>query len=470
MSAPKNARAVDQPPLKNGNGMPPWLPRALILAVGTIAVFGAAWWLFTRLKGLLILLLISLFLALALEPAVNWLHRHRWPRGLATGVVMTIGVLLVGAFLTVLSSMLLGQVLAFVDEVPAMTRAVLRWVNATFQTDFSPTTLLSEISSATGLVEQYASGVAGNVLGAGTTVLTLLFNGLTIALFTFYLCADGPRFRRTICSVLPPRTQREVLRAWEIAISKTGGYIYSRALLALVCGVAHYFVFVVLGVEFAFALALWVGVFSQFIPTVGTYIGGAVPVLVALLEGPWQAVWVLAFITLYQQFENYLLQPRITAKTLDMHPAVAFASVIAGAAILGAPGALLALPAGASMQAFLSIYIRRYKVEEHPLLDAPAEGEDAAEAAERTTEPRSAAASADTGAGGAGGAAADTPEAPGGGDTAEEPDEPAEEQDGHRSPVSAITKNGKAIWTAWLARERNRIARLTRDRKRTPRG
>jgi predicted PurR-regulated permease PerM len=122
--------------------------------------------------------------------------------------------------------------------------------------------LLNEISSASGLVEQYASGIANNLLGAGTTFLMLLFNGLAIALFTFYLCADGPRFRRVICSLLPPRTQREVLRAWEIAISKTGGYLYSRALLALFSGVAHYLVLVVLDIPFAFALALWMGVLS----------------------------------------------------------------------------------------------------------------------------------------------------------------------------------------------------------------
>ncbi|MGI5121005.1 AI-2E family transporter [Marinactinospora thermotolerans] len=356
--------------------MPRWLPRAMLLAAWTVTAFGVAWWLLVQLQSLLVLLLISLFLALALEPAVNWLHRRHWPRGLATGAVMAAGFVLLGAFFTVLGSMLVGQVLAFVDELPAMTRAVLRWVNATFNTSFSPTNLLSEISSASGLIEQYASSLAGNVWGAGTTVLALLFNGLTIALFTFYLCADGPRFRRTICSVLPPRTQREVLRAWEIAIDKTGGYIYSRALLALVCTAAHYLVLVLLDIPFAFALALWVGVLSQFIPTVGTYIGGAVPVLVALLQGPWQAVWILVFITLYQQFENYLLQPRITAKTLDMHPAVAFGSVIAGAAILGAPGALLALPVGASLQTFLGLYIRRYKVEEHPLLDGSADSED----------------------------------------------------------------------------------------------
>lgn len=350
--------------------MPSWLPRAMMLALWLVTAFGVALWLLLKLQNLIMLLLISLFLALALEPAVNWLHRRRWPRGPATGAVMFVVLALSVLFLSMLGSMLIGQILAFVSEIPAMVRALLDWVNTTFGTSYSPTTLLNEISSASGLVEQYASGIANNLLGAGTTFLMLLFNGLTIALFTFYLCADGPRFRRVICSLLPPRTQREVLRAWEIAISKTGGYLYSRALLALFSGVAHYLVLVVLDIPFAFALALWMGVLSQFIPTVGTYIGGAVPILVALMEGVWPSVWVLIFVIVYQQFENYLLQPRITARTLDMHPAVAFGSVLAGVAVLGGPGALLALPMGASMQAFLSTYIRRYEVEEHPLLPA----------------------------------------------------------------------------------------------------
>ncbi|MDE3721837.1 AI-2E family transporter [Nocardiopsis sp. N85] len=350
--------------------MPPWLPRAVMMVMWTVTGFGIALWLFLQLQGLIVLLLISLFLALALEPAVNWLHRRRWPRGPATGAVMLLVLVATGVFLSMLGSMLIGQVLALAAETPAMLRAALVWFNATFDTDYSPTTLIEQVSSASGVVEGYASRIADNALGAGTTLLGLLFNGLTVALFTFYLCADGPRFRRVICSVLPPRTHREVLRAWEITIEKTGGYLYSRALLALVSSVAHYLVLVALDVPFAFALALWVGVLSQFIPTVGTYIGGFVPVLVALLQGPWAAVWVLAFVVVYQQFENYVLQPRITAKTLDMHPAVAFGSVLAGVAIMGAPGALLALPMGASLQAFLGTYIRRYEVAEHPLLSA----------------------------------------------------------------------------------------------------
>ncbi|MFD6100365.1 AI-2E family transporter [Nocardiopsis flavescens] len=348
--------------------MPPWLPRAIMLVMWTVTAFGVALWLFLQLQGLILLLLISLFLALALEPAVNWLHRRRWPRGPATGAVMLLVLLATGIFLSMLGSMLIGQVLALAAETPRMLRSTLEEVNSAFGTDYSSTTLIDQVTSASGVVQQYASRIADNALGAGTTLLGMLFNGLAIALFTFYLCADGPRFRRVICSVLPPRTQREVLRAWEIAIEKTGGYLYSRALLALVSAVAHYLVLVALDVPFAFALALWVGVLSQFIPTVGTYIGGFVPVLVALLQGPWEAVWVLVFVIVYQQFENYVLQPRITARTLDMHPAVAFGSVLAGVAILGAPGALLALPMGASMQAFLGSYIRRYEVEQHPLL------------------------------------------------------------------------------------------------------
>ena len=366
-----------------GDGMPPWLPRAMMLALWLVTAFGLALWLFVQLQNLLLLLLISLFLALALEPAVNWLHRHRWPRGAATGVVMLLLLALIAAFVSLLGSMLLSQILAFVSEVPAMARTALNWVNTTFDTSYSPTALLSELSNASGLLEQYASGIADNVWGAGTTVLALLFNALTVALFTFYLCADGPRFRRVICSVLPPPTQREALRAWEIAISKTGGYLYSRALLAVVCAGAHYVVLFVLGVPFAFALALWMGVLSQFIPTIGTYIGGAAPVLVALVEGVWPAVWVLVFVIVYQQFENYLLQPRITAMTLDMHPAVAFGSVIAGVAVLGAPGALLALPVGASLQAFLGTYIRRYEVAEHHLLPAEKKEGKAAPSAHR---------------------------------------------------------------------------------------
>ena len=105
---------------------------------------------------------------------------------------------------------------------------------------------------------------------------------------------------------------------------------------------------------------------SQFIPTIGTYLAGALPMLIAFTVDPWYALWVLIFVVIYQQFENYVLQPKLTSKTVDIHPAVAFGSVVAGTALLGAVGALIAIPAVATLQAFLGAYVRRYDVTDDP--------------------------------------------------------------------------------------------------------
>lgn len=136
--------------------------------------------------------------------------------------------------------------------------------------------------------------------------------------------------------------------------------------MALVSGIAHYVLLVFLGVPYAPALAIWVGLVSQFIPTIGTYLAGALPMLIAFTIAPWYALWVLGFVVVYQQFENYVLQPKLTARTVDIHPAVAFGSVIAGTALMGAVGALIAIPAVATLQAFLGAYVKRYDVTDDP--------------------------------------------------------------------------------------------------------
>ena len=106
---------------------------------------------------------------------------------------------------------------------------------------------------------------------------------------------------------------------------------------------------------------------SPFIPAVGTYPAGALPVVIALLDDPPTGVAALVVVVAYQQLENYVFGPRITAHTMSLHVAVAFGAVIAGAAVLGPIGALLALPAAATAQAFVSTYIQRYDVAEATL-------------------------------------------------------------------------------------------------------
>ncbi|MDH3425108.1 MAG: AI-2E family transporter, partial [Acidimicrobiia bacterium] len=129
-----------------------------------------------------------------------------------------------------------------------------------------------------------------------------------------------------------------------------------------ISAVITWVVLTIIDVPFPIALALWMGVLSQFVPVIGTYIGGALPALIAVLESPVKAMWVVIYVAIYQQFENYVLSPRITARTMSLHPAVSFGSAIAGGTLLGAPGALMALPVAATLQAFVSTYIRRYEL------------------------------------------------------------------------------------------------------------
>ncbi|MEU3451550.1 AI-2E family transporter [Streptomyces thermolilacinus] len=352
-------------PAAGAAGMPRWLPKAMVLALSLYACFQLGSWAFHQLIGLLLNILIAFFLALAVEPAVGRMAARGMRRGLATFLVF-LGVVIVSVgFVVLLGSMLAGQIVDMVEDIPKYLDSLINWINHTFHTELSRVAVQDSLLRSDWL-RQYVENSASGVLDVSATVLGGLFKLLTIFLFSFYFAADGPRLRRALCSVLPPAKQAEVLRAWEIAVDKTGGYLYSRGLMALASGVAHYVLLEFLGVPYAPALAVWVGLVSQFLPTIGTYLAGALPMLIAFTVAPWYALWVLAFVVVYQQFENYLLQPKLTARTVDIHPAVAFGSVVAGTALLGAVGALIAIPAVATLQAFLGAYVKRYAVTEDP--------------------------------------------------------------------------------------------------------
>lgn len=343
-------------------GMPRWLPRAVVVALLLVALFELASWAFLQLTGFLSTLLVSFVFSLAMEPAVDRMAARGMRRGLATFLVFLVTAVLALGFVAALVTLLVDQVGQVAAQLPHLLDSLIKWVNSTFHSDFSMDKLQQTLLNNAGSIEQYAQKAANNIWGVSSSLLGGLFRLLTIALFTFYFTADGPRMRRTLCSMLPPARQAEVLRAWEIGIQKTGGYLYSRALLAVVSALSHYVLLKLLGIPYAGALAVWVGVISQFVPTIGTYLAGALPMLVGLTVDPMDAVWILIFVVVYQQVENYLLQPRITARTVEIHPAVAFGSVIAGAALLGAVGALIAIPVTATLQGFLGTYIRRYEV------------------------------------------------------------------------------------------------------------
>lgn len=354
--------------LDPANRPPPWVRRAVLSLLGGMA---ALWYLrgvVSSLRSLFLILLVSLFLSFALEPAVNRLERLGLRRGVGTALVFLLGFGALGGFGILVGTLLAEQVTTFSDNVPGYLEDIDGFLEDTFGIPDATADLRANYDS--GMLAQRLGDVADDLARFGTTIVNVLFQLFTVGLFTFYLLAEGPKFRRTVCTLLPPRSQRTVLEVWDLAIAKTGGYILSRSVLALLSGAVHWAAFEIIGLPSALALALWVGVVSQFVPVVGTYIAGAFPVVIGLLNEPAHGLWAIVVIALYQQVENYLLAPRIISHTMQMHAAVAFGAVIAGAAVLGVVGALLALPAAATIQAVASAATGRHEVAEELLAES----------------------------------------------------------------------------------------------------
>lgn len=322
---------------------------------------------FDRLSGLLVLLLVSVFLTLAIEPGVNRLALRGWRRGTATSLLL-FGVLgLFMLFLVAIGTLVGTQIADLLSESDRYITDTVDWINSTFGTQINAEEVIAEFNDPDGRVQQFIQSQGDEAVRLSVTAVGVIFQVLSVLLFTYYLVADGPRLRRAICSRLRPARQEQVLNAWEIAITKTGGYLYSRALLALLSAASHWVVFQSLGTPAPIALALWVGFVSQFLPVVGTYLAGILPILVTVLDSPLNAAIILGFIVVYQQIENYLFAPRITARTMELHPAVAFGSALGGAALLGPIGAILALPGAAMVQALVSNWGDRYDIVDNHL-------------------------------------------------------------------------------------------------------
>ncbi|MFD6351556.1 AI-2E family transporter [Nocardia tengchongensis] len=361
--------AADNPEPTLRAAMPAWLPRAMVLALALLGLFELANWAAHQLIGIAIMMTVSFFVSLAMEPAVDGMAGRGVNRGLATAVVFIIVFACTAGFVATLGVLMVETVANVVSELPRLLDELLNWVNRVFHQSFTLDQLRDRLFKDSNVISSWAERAANNVWGLSSTVLGGLARLLTIALFSVYMTADGPKLRRTVCSLLPPAKQGAVLHAWDLAIDKTGGYLYSRALLAVISAVAHGAFLALLGIPNAVALGIWFGVVASFVPTIGTYLAGVLPILVALTIKPLDAVWIILFVVIYQWIQDYVLQPRITAKTVDVNPAIALLSVIVGGALLGAVGALLAIPATATLQAFLGEYVKRYEVSEDPRIE-----------------------------------------------------------------------------------------------------
>ncbi|MFV0633765.1 AI-2E family transporter [Demequina sp.] len=338
-----------------------WTALWKVVAVGVIVALGVA--IVLQLVHLLSLLLISLFFALAIIPGVEALtRRFNMPRGAAVGIIFL-------AALTVVVLLVAVLIPAIVEFASTVSRNFSTWI-ATLD-GWSKDYLGGEVIDQE-VAEQAAAPVlravqewGDNVLGIVGSGLGLVFDLFTIMTFTFYFAADFPRLMRAIMRRMPP--ERQAVATWvaRTSIEQTGGYFYSRLLLMLVCGSGAFLVMMILGLPLVYALpmALFMGFVSEFIPFVGTYIGAAIPILVMLaVQGVVPAVVLLGYVLVYQQVENYVLNPRLSSKTMELNGAVAFGGAIAGGAIAGPMGAFMALPVAALITSIAKNTGRTYEV------------------------------------------------------------------------------------------------------------
>ena len=353
------------------NPMPKWVPRAIVLFWMMFLAALVARELFHQLSSFLLLVLVSIFLAFAIETGVNRLAKRGWRRGSGTLLIIFGVITFIGVFLGAVGTLVGSQLADVLKNSEMYVNDTVDFVNDTFNANIDPAEVNASIADPKGPVQKFIKNQQGKVISLSVNALGASLQLLTIVLFTFYFVADGPRLRRVICSRLPEAKQRAVLRTWDLAIAKTGGYLYSRALLALVSAFFHWIAFQAIGTPAPIAMALWVGIVSQFLPVVGTYLAGVLPLLLTFFDSPFKALLVVAFVLVYQQLENYLISPRITARTLHVHAAVAFGSAIVGGAILGPVGAVLALPAAAMAQALIGSWGPRHDVIDDDLVRMP---------------------------------------------------------------------------------------------------
>ncbi len=336
--------------------------RLIPAIVGSVVILWVGSWAFSALSSFLFLLLLAWLLSIAMEPMVLRLIKAGMKRGLASAVVLFGLLAIFVAVGAMFGNVFISQAQELKDAFPAAVAQVVEWVNSTFKTTFNIDQIYSALQVTPERLAQLAQQFGGGLLGVFGALMSFVFNLVTILVFAYYLSADSIKLRQTIGSYLAPRYQPMFVTIWTIAVEKTGGYVVSKVILSMISSTAYAIFFRIIDVPFWLPLGVLVGITGQFVPMIGTYIGVAVPCLFALLKSPISVIWIVIFATIYQQFESYWLTPKVSNKTMDIHPAVALGAVFVGVAFFGPIGALIGIPVTAAALAIIETFRRRHEL------------------------------------------------------------------------------------------------------------
>jgi predicted PurR-regulated permease PerM len=301
-------------------------------------------------RSVLILLLISAFLAIGLNPAVEAMERRGLTRGRAVGIVL-VGVLLffVGFGFAVVPP-IIDQVGQLVDKAPDYIHQLQsndRIADLDQRYHF-----LDKAKAYLDHPENAGTKLFGGVLGVGRVVFSAFFSTLTVLILTLYFLSNLPSIKASAYRAVPrSRRARVGLLADEI-LERVGGYVAGALVIAACAGITTFIVLLVLGVPYPVALAMLVAI-TDLIPLIGATIGAVVVTAVAFFVSVKVGLIAAVYYIAYQQVENYVLYPRVMKRSVDVSPAATVVAVLIGGSLLGVLGALLAIPIAAAVQLVL---------------------------------------------------------------------------------------------------------------------
>lgn len=360
---------------------PSQVVRTVAIAVLAAAVVLGGLYLLWQVRTIIGWCILALFLAVVLNPAVNWLQRRRVPRSIGIlltylGLVVAL-VAIAGIFVPVVISEILALInfIISVAQSPEGPVEYLRDIADQYGLGWLFDTLsgqLAELPSQLGaLAKSFLLSTGGIVVSSAGFVAALV----TILTLTFMLLLESEGFVNLGLRLFAEPQRPRMRRLLEQSGKAISGYITGNLVISLVCGVTTFIVLVVLGLPYPAALALLVALLDL-IPLVGATLGGALLVIVGLFVSPWKAVILLVYILVYQQIEGSVLQPMVYSRAVQLHPLLIFVSVLVGAALLGIPGALLAIPVAEIIRVVaidLLAYRRMRQVENEPAVSSPSQ-------------------------------------------------------------------------------------------------
>ena len=340
----------------------------VVLLVIAVAVLLQLLWM---AREVITWILIAAFLALALNPVVQFFQRRGIRRrGLAAGLTFVLAVGTIAGLGTAFVPILVDEIGQFVDALPGYVEDLTagRGPLGFLETDYQIVARVREAVEQENLAERVL-GASGTALAIAEGILTIVIATITIAVMTFFMLLEGPSLVDRFLGQLPPVSAARWRRILHQVYLTVGGYVSGALLIALVAGVGSSLVLWLLGVPYAFALGLLVALLDL-VPLAGATIATVVVSTVAFLDSVPVGFAVLAYFIVYQQVENHVLYPLVYSRTVELSPLVILVAVLIGASLAGILGALAAIPVAGTIQVLVREWLE-YRREQLTVVEEP---------------------------------------------------------------------------------------------------